>query len=148
VIELELSVQLLTGLATAVFTFVVVITAAVSPARAAVGLVGLAPLAAWILLPEFLQIGAIDLPIRIRRPAVLLVAVAILLRYIPLRARRFAAGAVRATAIAAAVTFWAGVGLSSANWIVAVAALLPAFASALSATPRVAASSDATPPQS
>ena len=147
-IELELSVRLLAGLATAVFAFVVIVTAIVSPVRAAAGLVGLTPLIGWILVPEFLQAGTISLPIVIRRPAVLLIAVAILLRYIPLRSRHFTTAAIRATAVAAAGLFWLGIALSAANWIVALSALLPAFASAFSSTQRAAVSSYVTRPHS
>lgn len=141
-IELELSVQLLTGLSTAVYAFVVAGTSTMTPVRATAGIIGLAPLLSWIVVPPFLGVADLSLPLVARRPAVLLVGIAILLRYLPLRTGRMGAGGTRAAAVAGALLFWAGVSLSAANWIVAVATLLPAAVSAAAPIRKAAESSD------
>lgn len=146
-IELELSIQLLTGLATAVYVFVVLGTGSVGPAAATAGMVGLTPLLSWIIVPEFLGFADVGLPVAVRRPAVLLVGVAILLRYLPLRTSRFSETGLRVAGISAAVLFWGGVALSSANWIVALGAALPAIAGAMAVTRPAGASSDGAQPQ-
>jgi hypothetical protein len=144
-IDLELSIRLLIALASAVFAGVVVVTREASGARLAAAAVGLAPLIAWIVAPQFLSVAELSLPVAVRRPAVLLVGVAILLRYLPLRTDRHGGRGTRLAPVAAAILFWTGVAVTSANWIVAVGALLPATASLTWTRATSGASSDAAP---
>jgi hypothetical protein len=126
VIELETSIRLMIGLATALFAVVTVLFSRLSTVHTAVGAVGLAPLLLWIAAPEFLNAAQIEVPVTWARPAVLLVGAAIVVRYLATRTGRAGRGARRGLGIASAVLFWTGVALTTGNWIVVVSVTIPA----------------------
>ena len=135
-IDPELSLTVLTGLAAAVYAFVVVVTTTVPPIRLAVGAVGFGPFVWWVFGPHFFDFAEIALPPGIRRPALVLIGLAIATRYASVRSNRVGARGLRIAAVTAAALFWVGVGVSTANLLLAATALLPAFASGSSSIPR------------
>ncbi|MFW6212503.1 MAG: hypothetical protein ACOC8L_06355 [Spirochaetota bacterium] len=130
-IELETSIRLMIGLATALFAVVTVLFSRVSSTHAAIGAVGLAPLLVWIAAPEFLAVAQLEVPLYWARPAVLLVGAAIVFRYLATRSGGARRGARRGLGVASGVLLWVGAAVTTGNWIVAVSVILPAIVAAV-----------------
>jgi hypothetical protein len=98
----------------------------------------------WVFAPGFLQAGAVDLPLRLRQAGLGIGGVAIVLRYVGIR-RPGRGTSDRVLGALGAPLLGVCFALASANWIVAVAAVVLAGTDLVR---RVGASRDADPQQS
>lgn len=119
------SVRLLLALTLLVYGFLVAMSDRPASRAIAVSLVGLAPFAVWVIAPHLMEAGALEMPLVVRRPALLAGAVAIGLRYAAVRSQNRSAGQRRALTAVSLILLFAGLLMASGNWLASAPALLP-----------------------
>lgn len=119
------SVRLLLALTLLVYGFLVAMSNRPGSRAIAVSLVGLAPLAVWVVAPQLMETGALGIPLAVRRPALLAGAVAIGLRYAAVRSQNRPARQRRALTAVSLIVLFAGLVVGSGNWLASAPALLP-----------------------
>ncbi|MFW5783539.1 MAG: hypothetical protein ACOCY8_03370 [Spirochaetota bacterium] len=124
------STRLLIGLVVLVYAILVVLSEASVSRRVILAGVGLVPFPVWMIAPGQLAIGSLELPLEIRRYALLVGGAAVAFRYAALRMRARSRGTRAGLAAAAAILMLAAVALGSANWLVAAATVITAIATA------------------
>lgn len=131
-IDTTTSVTLLAGLSIVAYALVTIVLTRITTRAGALAAIGLAPAVVWVIAPEALAAGSIDLPFTVRRPAILLIGAALAVRYLSARTDQPAMTG-RIAGIASAICFWSGLSVTSGNWLVSVGALVAAvvFATAI-----------------
>ncbi len=124
-IDTTTSVQLLAGLAIVVYALVTVVLTRITTRAGTLAAIGLAPGVIWVIAPDALAAGSMDLPFPVRRLALLLIGVAVAVRYLSARTDQ-PAGTRRVAGIVSAICFWSGVSVTSGNWLVSIGALVSA----------------------
>jgi hypothetical protein len=134
-IDSATGVRLLIGLVVVVYGYLIALGSKPGRQALVIALIGVAPLFLWIIVPTVLDAGEIPVPVEIRRLGLLSGAIAVALRYGAVRARERSLRQRSVLAVAAGVLVLAAIGVTTANWLVTVAAAV-----SLAATARISPS--------
>ena len=125
--DLATSVALLLGVSVVLYFILTVVFTRITTRTYLLAAAGLVPLLVWVIAPYAVSAGDLGVSLAVRRPALLLMAGAVGLRYVAIRTDR--SDRIRSVAgTSSAGLFWLGAAIAASNWIVALGALVSAAA--------------------
>lgn len=140
-------VRLLIGLVVLVYGYLIALGSRPGRQLLVIALIGVAPLFLWIAGPGLLEAGEMPVPVEIRRLGLLSGATAVALRYAAVRARERSQRQRGVLAAAAGVLVLAAIGVTTANWLVTVAAAVSLAATARINLSGASSGEDPSPPR-
>ncbi len=122
------SLKLFLTLVLIVYGYLVSLATPLPRSRLAAALAGVVPFAVWLIAPDLLEVGSIDISMTVRRLSLLVGAAAVALRYACVRSGDRTRGSWRLLARVSAGCLCAAVGLGTANWLATAAFAVSAVA--------------------